>query len=65
MKTLSEIIESTYNLAVEARVRAGMMQSDYRRHNLVRTRRAQRLAAEVARLATDLASTAFRASDLS
>jgi hypothetical protein len=64
MKTLSEIIESTYNLAVEARVRAGMMQSDYRRHNLVRTRRAQRAASQLARIAADLAAAAFQGSDL-
>ena len=48
MKAINEVIESAYNLAVEARVRAGMMQSDYRRHNLARTRRAQRLAARLA-----------------
>jgi hypothetical protein len=64
VKAINEVIESAYNLAVEARVRAGMMQSDYRRHNLARTRRAQRLAARLARLAADLASAAFQASDL-
>ena len=64
VKSLNEVIESAYDLAVEARVRAGMMRSDHRRHNLVRMRRARRLATRLARLAADLASAAFRATDL-
>ncbi len=61
---LVDSINNVYNLALEARVRAGMIQTDCRRHNLVRTRRAQRLAVQLARIAADLASAAFQASDL-
>ena len=49
VKSLNEVIESAYDLAVEARVRAGMMRSDHRRHNLARMRRARRLATRLAR----------------
>ena len=61
---LADSINNVYNLAIEARVRAGMIQTDCRRHNLARTRRAQRLAVQLARIAADLASAAFQASDL-
>jgi hypothetical protein len=49
---------------MEARIRAGMMVSDYRRSNVARLRRAKTAAERCARLAADLASTAFQAADL-
>ena len=61
---LVDSINNVYNLAVEARVRAGMIQSDYRRHNLARTRRARAAHGRFARIAADLAAAAFQASDL-
>ena len=61
---LRKVLDEAYQLAVEARVRASMAVSDYRRGNLTRLRRAHRAAQLVARLAADLASAAFRASDL-
>jgi hypothetical protein len=64
MKTLDEAVATAHNLAVEARIRAGMMKSDFRRRNIARTRRAQRAASRLARIAADLASAAFQASDL-
>ena len=63
-KPTSEILEEAYQLAMEARVRASMAVSDYRRGNLARLRRAHRAVQRVARLAADLASAAFRAADL-
>ena len=64
MKPLEEAVETAYNLSVEARVRGGMMRTDYRRHNLVRMRRAHKAAQRLARIAADLASAAFQAADL-
>jgi hypothetical protein len=64
MAETSEILGKAQQLAVETRVRAGMMVSDYRRSNIVRLRRAHRYAENLARLAADLASTAFQAADL-
>ena len=39
-KPTSELLDDTYQLAMEARVRASMAVSDYRRGNLARLRRA-------------------------
>ena len=64
MATTSETLEKAQQLAMEARIRAGMMVSDHRRGNLIRLRRAYRCAMQLARLAADLASTAFEAADL-
>jgi hypothetical protein len=64
MATTSETLEKAQQLAMEARIRAGMMVSDYRRSNIVRLRRAKAAAELCARLAADLASTAFQAADL-
>jgi hypothetical protein len=64
MAKTSETLDKAQQLAMEARIRAGMMVSDYRRSNIVRLRRACRAAEHLARLAADLASTAFQAADL-
>lgn len=60
----SEVIEKAQQLAMEVRIRAGMMVSDYRRNNIARLRRAKVAAERCARLAADLAATAFQAADL-
>lgn len=60
----SDTLEKAQQLAMEARIRAGMMVSDYRRGNIARLRRAKVAAERCARLAADLASTAFQAADL-
>jgi hypothetical protein len=62
--TTSDVIESAHQLAMEVRIRAGMMRTDYRRGNLARLRRARKAAERLARLAADLASAAFSAADL-
>ncbi|MGD0038885.1 MAG: hypothetical protein ABSE84_00490 [Isosphaeraceae bacterium] len=59
----SELIEAVYQLAVESRVRASMVQSDYRRGNVARLRRAKRSAERVTRLAADLTAQAFQVVD--
>jgi hypothetical protein len=59
----AELIAAVYDLAVEARVRASMAQSDYRRSNLVRLRRARRMAQRVVRAAADLTAQAFAVVD--
>jgi hypothetical protein len=64
MATTSETVAKAHQLAVEVRVRAGMMASDYRRGNVTRLRRAHRYAENLARLAADLGATAFQAADL-
>ena len=64
MAKTSETLAKAQQLAMEVRIRAGMMVSDYRRSNIVRLRRAHRYAENLARLAADLASTAFQAADL-
>ena len=64
MATTSETLEKAQQLAMEARIRAGMIVSDYRRNNIARLRRAKVAAERCARLAADLASTAFQAADL-
>ena len=64
MATTSEVLDQAQQLAMEARIRAGMMVSDYRRSNIARLRRAKVAAERCARLAADLASTAFQAADL-
>ena len=64
MAKTSEILNKAQQLAMEARIRAGMMVSDYRRSNTSRLRRAKVAAKLCARLAADLASTAFQAADL-
>ncbi len=64
MATTIEVLEKAQQLAMEARIRAGMMVSDYRRCNVARLRRAKVAAERCARLAADLASTAFQATDL-
>ena len=64
MTTTSETLQKAQQLAMEARIRAGMMVSDYRRSNVVRLRRAKAAAERCGRLAADLASTAFQAADL-
>lgn len=64
MATTSEVLAQAQQLAMEARIRAGMMVSDYRRSNIARLRRAKVAAERCARLAADLASTAFQAADL-
>ena len=64
MATTSETLDKAQQLAIEARIRAGMMVSDYRRSNLTRLRRAHRYAMQLGRLAADLASTAFETADL-
>lgn len=64
MATTNEILEKAQQLATEARIRAGMMVSDYRRSNIARLRRAKVAAERCARLAADLAATAFQAADL-
>ncbi len=63
MATTSETVAKAQQLAVEVRVRAGMMASDYRRGNITRLRRARRYAETLARLAADLGATAFQAAD--
>ena len=60
----SEVLDKAQQLAMEARIRAGMMVSDYRRSNIARLRRAKAAAERCARLAADLAATAFQAADL-
>ena len=64
MAKTSETLDKAQQLAMEARIRAGMMVSDYRRGNITRLRRANRYAENLARLAADLASTAIQAADL-
>jgi hypothetical protein len=64
MAKTSEAVAKVQQLAMEARIRAGMVVSDHRRGNLTRLRRAHRYAMQLARLAADLASTAFEAADL-
>jgi hypothetical protein len=64
MATTSEVLDQAQQLAMEARIRAGMMVSDYRRSNVTRLRRAKVAAERCARLAADLAATAFQAADL-
>jgi hypothetical protein len=59
----NEVIEAMYQFALEARVRAGMVQSDFRRGSTVKLRRARQNAALVARHAADLASAAFQVVD--
>jgi len=63
-KPINEVIDTAYQLAMEVRIRAGMMRTDYRRGNLRRLRRSRLAAEKLARLAADLASTAFTAADL-
>ena len=58
-----ELIEAVYQLAMESRVRASMVQSDYRRGNVTRLRRAKRSAERLARLAADLTAQAFQVVD--
>jgi len=58
-----ELIEAMYQLAMESRVRASMVQSDYRRGNVTRLRRAKRSAERVTRLAADLTAQAFQVVD--
>jgi hypothetical protein len=58
-----ELIEAMYQLAMESRVRASMVQSDYRRGNIARLRRAKRSAERVTRLAADLTAQAFQVVD--
>mgnify|MGYP000887334045 CR=1 FL=1 len=41
MATTSETLEKAQQLAMEARIRAGVMVSDYRRSNIARLRRAK------------------------
>lgn len=64
MATTSEVLGQAQQLAMEARIRAGMMVSDYRRNNIARLRRAKTAAERCARLAAELAATAFQAADL-
>lgn len=64
MATTSEVLDQAQQLAMEARIRAGMMVSNYRRSNVTRLRRAKVAAERCARLAADLAATAFQAADL-
>jgi hypothetical protein len=64
MATTSETLDKAQQLAVEARIRTGMMVSDYRRSNITRLRRAKIAAERCARLAAELASMAFEAADL-
>ena len=64
MATTSEVLDQAQQLAMEARIRAGMMVSDHRRSNVTRLRRAKASAERCARLAADLAATAFQAADL-
>ena len=64
MATTSEVLDQAQQLAMEARIRAGTMVSDYRRSNIARLRRAKVAAERCARLAADLAATAFQAADL-
>ncbi len=63
-KPISEVIDTAHQLAMEVRIRAGMMRNDYRRGNLARLRRARKAAERLARLAAELASAAFSAADL-
>lgn len=49
MATTSEILDQAQQLAMEARIRAGMMVADYRRSNIVRLRRAKVAAERCAR----------------
>ena len=64
MAKTSEVVAKVQQLAMEARIRAGMVASDHRRGNLTRLRRAHRYAMQLAHLAADLASAAFEAADL-
>ncbi len=59
----SNLIAAVNQLAMESRVRASMMQSDYRRGNIVRLRRARQSAHRLARLSADLTAQAFQAAD--
>ena len=47
MAKTSETLDKAQQLAMEARIRAGMMVSDYRRSNIVRLRRARRYASNL------------------
>ena len=64
MATTSEVLDKAQQLAMEARIRAGMIVSDYRRSNIARLRRAKASAERCARIAADLAAVAFEAADL-
>lgn len=64
MVTTSEVVERVLQLGMEARIRAGMVSSHYRRGNLTRLRRAWKAAAELSRIAADLAAAAFQVHDL-
>ena len=64
MAATSEVVEKAKQLGIEIRIRAGMVASDYRRGNLTRLRRARKYAMQLARMAADLAATAFEATDL-
>jgi hypothetical protein len=64
MATTSETLEKAQQLAMECRIQAGRMISDYRRGSIVRLRRGKAAAGRCARLAADLAATAFQAADL-
>jgi len=59
----SELIAAVNQLAMESRVRASMMQSDYRRGNIIRLRRARQSAQRLARLSADLTAQVFQAVD--
>ncbi len=58
-----DLLDTMYQLAVDARVRTGSAKSDYKRANMMRLRRAVKNARLVARAAAELAATAFRAVD--
>ena len=64
MAKTCETLDKAQQLAMEVRIRASMMVSDYRRGNIARLRRAHRCAENLARLAADLGATAFQAADL-
>ena len=49
MAKTSETLDKAQQLAMEVRIRAGMMVSDYRRSNIMRLRRAHRYAENLAR----------------
>ena len=53
MATTSEVLGQAQQLAMEARIRAGMMVSDYRRNNIARLQRAKTAAERCARLAAE------------
>lgn len=58
--TTKELLTKAELLAMEARIKAGAMVSNYRRSNVTRLRRAKAAAGRCARLAADLAATAFQ-----